>query len=208
MKCLTNCFGKAATVALSVIVITLTSQAQFSTPGPIVTLTSGNSTAMVNVGGNEGMFSWVVDGTSHLNSQWFWYRTGTVGGEAPINMISAPAITTPNGYTLYSYYANQQFSLQVDYMLTGGLLGSGTATINESIRISNLTGSPLDFHFFQYSDFDLNGTPMDSLVALNRSGWDCIEVPSNRIPCPSLKRSRAAWRRAPPMVKSGSCQAF
>ena len=37
--------------------------------------------------------------------------------------------------------------------------------LTEQILISNLSGGALDMHFFQYSDFDLNGTPSnDSLT--------------------------------------------
>jgi hypothetical protein len=45
-------------------------------------------------------------------------------------------------------------------LLTGGSAGSGTADIQESISVHNnsLSGA-LDFHFYQYSDFDLLGTP-------------------------------------------------
>jgi hypothetical protein len=41
--------------------------------------------------------------------------------------------------------------------LTGNTAGSGKSQLNEDITVQNLSASPLDFHFFQYSDFDLFG---------------------------------------------------
>jgi hypothetical protein len=41
--------------------------------------------------------------------------------------------------------------------------------ILETIRISNLGASPLDMHFFQYSDFNLQGTAGNDVVELGRN---------------------------------------
>lgn len=120
------------------------------------------------------MDQWVVDGRNQLNQQWFWYRVGSTGGEAPINTLglagyslSTHSLVAPNQLTVN--YTNASFKVDVDYVLTGGSLGSGTATIGEGIRISNLTQSPLDFHLFQYSNFDLLGNGGDTSLALGTS---------------------------------------
>ena len=133
----------------------------------IITLVDNNSVAQIDNGSSAGMFNWSVDGQNQLAQQWFWYRIGN-NPEAPINTISAPTITTPDARTAYTTYNNGAFSVEVDYSLTGGLAGSGYSDIGESIRISNLTASPLDFHFFQYSDFDLGGTPGGQTIQLGR----------------------------------------
>jgi hypothetical protein len=112
------------------------------------------------------MFNWLVDGTDHLSVQWFWYRIGGAGGESGINTISAPGIVTPNARTLELTYANALLSVRVDYLLTGGVAGSGLSQVNESVLVRNLSGAPLDLHFFQYSDFDLNGIAAGDTVAL------------------------------------------
>jgi PEP-CTERM motif len=140
-----------------------------SVHGQIINLADQNSFAQVNVGGSAGMFNWIVDGVDQLNQQWFWFRVGNVGPEQSINTISAPVISTPNARTLYTTYNNGTFSIQVDYTLSGGLAGSGVSDIAETIRISNLTGGLLDFHFFQYSDFDLAGTAGGDTVALSKN---------------------------------------
>ena len=150
-------------IASALAVFVWQSQAQ------IVTLTDNNSVVQVNTASQAGMFNWSVEGQNQLAQQWFWYRVGAAGPEQAINTISAPAITTPNARTLYTTYNNGAFSVEVDYSLTGSLAGSGRSDIGESIRISNATASPLDFHFFQYSDFDLGGTTGGQTIQLGRN---------------------------------------
>jgi len=131
----------------------------------VIVLSHNNSSASVNTGTSAGMFNWTVDGQNALAQQWFWFRVG-LNAEAPINTISAPTITTPNARTLYTSYENASYGVRVDYMLTGFSTGSGNSDIAETVTIFNKTAAPLDFHFFQYSDFDL-GSPLGDIVALS-----------------------------------------
>lgn len=135
----------------------------------LYTLTDANSTANINDGSSSGMYNWVVDGTDHLYQQWFWYRVGTGGPEAAINTLGAPTATILGTDSLKLSYLNPgNFSIDVKYTLTGGTIGSKTSDIAETIKINNLKSSVLDFHFFQYTDFDLGGTPgNDTAVHVN-----------------------------------------
>lgn len=135
----------------------------------VVTLTDNNSVVQVNTGNSAGMFNWTVGGQNQLYQQWFWFRAGATGPEATINTISAPTITTPDAKTLYTSYFNGAFGVQVNYSLTGGSAGSGYSDVGESIIITNATASALDFHFFQYSDFDLGGTAGGQTVQLGKN---------------------------------------
>jgi PEP-CTERM motif-containing protein len=140
-----------------------------SADAQIITLVDNNSVAQINVGSSSGMFNWNVDGQNQLAQQWFWYRVGALGPEQAINSISAPALTTPNARTLYTSYNNGAIGVEVDYQLTGFSPGSGLSDVQETITINNRTQSLLDFHFFQYSDFDLNGTPGGDTVQLGKN---------------------------------------
>jgi len=135
----------------------------------IITLVNNNSVAEVNTSSQSGMFNWSVNGQNQLAQQWFWYRVGATGPEAPINTISAPTITTPNASTLYTSYANNSYGVQIKYSLTGGSAVSGKADMGESIVINNTSASALDFHFFQYSDFNLGGTTGGQTVQLGKN---------------------------------------
>jgi len=135
----------------------------------IVTLTDLNSVAQINTSSQAGMFNWSVDGVNQLFQQWFWYGIGTGTGQSSIDTISAPTIVTPNAYTAYLTYANSTLSAQVNYVLTGGTLGSGTSQLNESIHLVNVSNGSLTLRFYQYSDFDLGGSTGGDTLQLYRN---------------------------------------
>jgi len=119
------------------------------------------------------MSDWTVDCQEQLYRQWFWYRVGSTGGENTINHLNRISAQQTSASTLTTLYRNSgQFSIEVSYSLLGGAEGSGFSMIGEQIKITNLSGSPLDFHFFQYVDFDLGGSNLGDTVQLgqNNSG--------------------------------------
>jgi hypothetical protein len=161
---------------IGVAALTLATGLAVVTPSQAVTgvlLIDGNSKAWVDVNSSAGMYQWTVDGINHLNQQWFWYRAGG-GPQAPINSISSAAWyqTAPN--KLNTTYANNSFSVEINYTLTGG--GAGAADIDEGIKIHNFGVTPLTFTFYQYSDFNLLNSPggdqvlMDNLQAYQWKG--------------------------------------
>ena len=149
----------------------------------IVTLTDLNSSAQINTASQSGMFNWVVDGVNQLYQQWFWYGIGTGTAQNSIDTISAPTISTPNAFTAYISYANANISAQINYVLTGGTLGSGTSQLNESIHLVNVSNGSLTLRFYQYSDFDLNGSTGGDTLQLyrNLSGkfYEAIQTKGN-----------------------------
>jgi hypothetical protein len=140
-----------------------------------VVMTDGNSLATIDPTVSANMNSWVVDGVSELYEQSFWVRKGATGGEVPLNSSSFTALVqqfTPNllkvTYTGANAYAG--LNIEVTYDLTGGSLGSHKSDMGESIKILNTTRSSMDVHFFQYVDFDLNGTPGGDSLAFADDG--------------------------------------
>lgn len=131
-----------------------------------ITLTSGNSTAFIQTGSSSGMSNWTVDNVNQLFQQWFWVREGSRGGETALNDISAVTAAQYAPGIANLTYANASYSVSVTYTLTGGAAGTHTSDIAESINITNKTTSVLDFHFFQYSDFDLNGVTTDQTATM------------------------------------------
>jgi len=138
-----------------------------STAGAAVyTLTDANSSSIVDTG-PAGMTKWTVDGINNLNRQAFWFRVGATGGET--NLGSLPlisAIQTSPDYLRLTYQGGS-FNVEVKYTLTGGSLGSGTSDIGESIKITNTSASPLDFHFFQYVNLHLMGQAINDSVQIS-----------------------------------------
>jgi len=136
----------------------------------IVTLSDQNSSAQVNLSSQAGMFNWTVDGQNELNQQWFWLAVNGVNNGAPtaINNLSAPSFSTPNNRLLETTYGNANYSVEVDYLLTGSTPGSGNSDIGESITLHNTSATAQTFHFYQYSDFNLGGGAHD-VVQLGRN---------------------------------------
>ena len=134
--------------------------------GGIFTLIDDNSSASIDTATQAGMYDWLVDGTDHMYQQWFWYRVGNTA-EASVDTLPIAAEGTSdvnfNGDpdALFVRYAGAGFDIELRYLLDGGNAGSGASDMSEQILIRNASDSPLDFHFFQYSDFDLNGKISD-----------------------------------------------
>ena len=180
-----------------------------TTSAAIITLADGNTSVDIdpdpNFGDPSGTLDWVVDGVDHLSRQWFWYRVGATGGEAPIDsldLVGTNAFSTnfePNNNGLFILYSdpNNRFTLDVTYTLTGGSPGSGVSDIAEQIRIINTSAQTLSFHFFQYSDFDLNGTTLNDTVEANNansvSQRDPDLIVSETVVAPTPSHSQVAF---------------
>ena len=124
------------------------------------------------VGSNPaGMYQWTVTGLStgqanQLNQQWFWY--GIDGGSVqPINSIGTAVYTQPSANQLSATYANSQLSVTVNYLLTGG--GSARPIFRRELQVEMFPGTPLDLHFYQYSDFNLLNDPLEDSVSMNNN---------------------------------------
>jgi large repetitive protein len=125
-------------------------------------LTDANSSVTIVPSSPFLMTDWSVDGEDQLYRQGFWYRTGTMNPEKSIDTIFSSAVQISPSI-LNTIYTVCSFSIEITYSLLGGASGSGSSAIGENIKITNLTADPLDFHFFQYVDFDLGGTIGDTV---------------------------------------------
>jgi hypothetical protein len=139
-----------------------------------MTLTDLNSTASIDPSSQSGMSNWSVNGTNQLAQQWFWFRTGSTGPESSIDtlpLVGATASDTNlnpgNDKLVLRYGSASTFFIDVTYTLNG--TPSSGSDMGEQIAITNNSGSPLDFHFFQYTDFDLGGTAAGDTVTLDNA---------------------------------------
>jgi hypothetical protein len=136
----------------------------------LFTLTDNNSVSQFDTATQANNFNWFVDGNDLLAQQAFWYRIGNVP-EASVHTLPIGVQGTTdtnfdgNPDTLFVRYLGNGFRVETTYKLGGGLPGSGASDLGEQISIFNLTDGPMDFHFFQYADFDLSAA--DSAVFTN-----------------------------------------
>jgi hypothetical protein len=139
----------------------------------LFTLADENSSIAFNTASSTNASNWQVDGVNQLRQQAFWYRVGNTAEQSVHSLPIAFEMATntnfdPNLDTLFTRYLGAGFRIDMHYSLDGGLPGSRTSDLAEQISISNTGTSPLDFHFFQYNDFDLNGSAAgDSAVFTN-----------------------------------------
>jgi hypothetical protein len=158
-----------------------------------VVISDLNSTATIDP--LAGMTDWTVDGGDQLFLQWFWFREGAVGPEATISSVGAPIVTPIAPNIVKMAYVGGGLGFEVTYILTGTTPGTGRSDIAESIRITNLTDDVRHMHFFQYTDFDLNGTPGgDTVTHSNDNTFDQVEagaVASETIATPQPSRWEA-----------------
>ena len=171
MKCVREIvsYGKASVslcAALVVSSVLLFAGTSMATPNIIVTLSDAGSTATVDLNGlTAGMNSWSVNGQNQLNRQWFWYAIGSTAPQS-IDSLGLTSYNQPNAAEVTATYQNAQLALTIDYVLAGGGVGSGSADITESISVLNNSGGSVNFHFYQYSDFNLLGSGASDSVQL------------------------------------------
>lgn len=123
-----------------------------------VNLTDGNSSLDVDLGNFSTEESWVIDGVDYLYSEIIFLNLGSDPnqGEVPLSEFDLlTANITDNTYSASFSGFGGQLNLQLDYTLTGGDLGSNTASRNSVITVSNPTDTALDFTLTTYIDFDL-----------------------------------------------------
>jgi hypothetical protein len=127
----------------------------------LFTLTDQNSLARFDTATTSNHFDWLVDGVDKISRQSFWYRVGNAGADQSLHLLPIAAQGTSdtnfdgNPDTLFVRYTGAGFRAEATFVLRGGVTGSGASDMGEQINITNTSASPLDFHFFQYNDFDL-----------------------------------------------------
>lgn len=154
----------------------------------IYTLSDLNSTVSISSATQAGMFNWTVDGTNHMYQQWFWYRLGNTGGQSSFDTLAVVGVVASSSL-LQLTYAGSGFNATVTYSLLGGTAGSHSSDVGEQIRFINTSGSTLPLHFFQYTDFDLNGTISDDTGVRTNANtiqqFDPFTVMSETVATPS-----------------------
>jgi hypothetical protein len=143
----------------------------------IVSLASGNSTVSIKTSGAGASWNeWTLDGLNYLVQQSYWYRVGASGPEKPLEAL-------PSAYTVTKSdplepadiakitYTGPGFKVILSYWLTGGDSAGENADMALGIKIQNTSSSAnLNFHFFQYSNFDLGGKGPNQVAEFKELG--------------------------------------
>lgn len=136
----------------------------------------GESVRISNTTGT-GIDQWNIANVNQMARNWFWFRIGAGPGTASaIDTISAPVVTQFTSTYARLLYSNANYSVQVDYLLTPGLLNGGTSDLAQTVTISNKTASALDFHLFQLVNFDLNNTAGNDVAVHDAGSGNIIQT--------------------------------
>ena len=168
MKILKKSFVSSARRFEGALFVILVGGLVFQSEAQIYTLSQNGSTAQIDAGSQAGLFNWSVGGVGQVAQQWFWYRVGSAGPESSIDTISPVSETSSGANKATLTYANSTISVKTAYSLLAP--GNGTATLSEQITVMNTSGVSQDYHFFQYSDFDLGGVPGNQSVQFYSNG--------------------------------------
>jgi hypothetical protein len=122
---------------------------------------------------NNGLILWTVDDVNQLFQNQFWYRIGSQDRESPINNLNLIHLdqSQPGDKQISANYAGSGFEIAIDFTLDGDSEGSGRSNLFENIAIKNTSFDKLDFHLFNYTDFDLNdnGTQDTTKIGSNKA---------------------------------------
>jgi hypothetical protein len=157
-----------------------------------VMLTDLNSTVTIDPTSQAGINGWIVDGVNQLYQQWFWYRIGDSSGQSSIDTLSAPVITQITPKQVDLTYQNDQLKVEVDYTLTGGASGSHASDLGEIVRVTNVSSQAIPLRFFQYADFDLNGTESGDNVQITTAGGRGVAAQQTGLGKPTVSESSVA----------------
>ncbi|QSV44630.1 MBG domain-containing protein [Geobacter benzoatilyticus] len=151
--------GKALSVIMQVLVVLFLWVA--SSEATVYTLNdralNRNTSATVDdATAFTGLYSFKVDGTELMYQQWFWYRVGATGGEASLETLGAPTsvVSTATSVSL-TYTKAGEFTVKVQYQLTPYESGLYRADLKKTVTITNISAQPLDYHLFEYSDYEI-----------------------------------------------------
>jgi hypothetical protein len=90
----------------------------------------------------------------------FLFRIGSSSGERNIaSGIGAPVLVSQSANTVSYAASNDILSARLDWSLTGFASDSGMSTLTKSVVFTNVSGGALDFHLFDYSDYDIRFNP-------------------------------------------------
>ena len=145
----------------------------------LYTLHDLNSSLTVDPTTNTGIgiSNWTVGGVNQLTRQWFWGRMGS-DPEQPLNTINLISHSFSGDYLKLNYgnavtLAASTFTATLKLSLSGGSSGSRWSDLSTVGRFifTNHGATPIDYHAFQYSNFDLSGNAgNDTVVTTNSAG--------------------------------------
>jgi hypothetical protein len=138
-----------------------------------VVLSDGNSSVTLDPTSSAGISNWSINGQNEINKEWFWFRNGSSGGQSSIDTLGNPSValfdTNGNGKNdtaMFTYGPTNGIQISLTLSLTGGLTGTDTSDVTENLIITNKGTSAVNYHFFEYANFNLGGSTSGENVSI------------------------------------------
>jgi len=109
----------------------------------------------------------VVDGKNQLRDQKLFIKVGeglvtSLGDLSLDSFVVSDADGDGDDDTAVALFTDTGFEIEVIWKLIGGVIGSRTSTLEETITIRSVVEGSTSFSFFQESNFDLGSSPGDN----------------------------------------------
>lgn len=129
-------------------------------------LADGNSSAVISdrngatvwrvapAGGNPAAFS------DNIFLSNYFFRIGSTGGESPLLVALGTPVAVATTNSLQLNFRTADLAATIDWRLTGAGSGSTLSTLSKSVSFTNLGAAAIDFHLFDYTDFDIRFNPL------------------------------------------------
>lgn len=119
------------------------------------------SSPAVGNSGICGVTDWVIDGKDQMDLEWFWIKAGNLVGRvgSGTSILTQQQSWGTGGVQEYTD-ATLGYKMTVVWGLSD--TGKGTSQLTELINVVN-TGGTKDFRFYEYTDFDLDGSVLDKV---------------------------------------------
>lgn len=131
-----------------------------------VALNNGGSSATIDLGGSDGINTWMVDSdpsVNQLNTQWFYYSING-GAVQAINTIGGLTYSVTGGNTLNATYNNGTVKISIQYTLQGSGSESGSADLlSDTATATSLSSTVTSLKVFEYANFNLLGLYNNSI---------------------------------------------
>jgi len=155
-----------------IVVAGLAASANAQTFGGATTITDGASVFTLgnNLGGplgNGPATSFSVTGpggVNHAASTWWWVRVDGIDGRENAVFQPTAVVTNPAGNQIRIEYAYTQFSLVLQFSVSGFDFGFGS--LQQFATIRNRSNNALTFNLFNYVDVNVEGTPNNDVAAV------------------------------------------
>jgi len=180
MKSLEKSLASGVRLYKSAVIAILVAGSVVQSVAQIYTLSARNTSIQITDSGvNSGVSDWVINGVNQLNQQWFFYSIGA-GAVNSIDTISSPSAPVLGGSsrspTFTTTYSDPLISVTPTFTLGSSPVGSSTATLGTAITINNPSAGTLTYHFYQFSDFYLDGVSGNQNVQFTANGLGSFNV--------------------------------